>query len=181
MLLEPTEDIVFFPALLTLAPREERKVRVGLATSPGPSEKTYRIFVEELPPVEVEKLAAGVTMRTKMGIPIFVQPSVTTARAQLGKGSFAGDRVSFSLQNTGTVHFTPDAIRVRGLDGTGAVVADVRADAWYVLAGGRRDFEVALPAARCAEIRSLTVEVQVLTRALRESMQTPSGACGKQQ
>ena len=49
MQLEPTEDIVFFPTLLTLKPKETRRVRVGSATPQEVREKTYRIFVEELP------------------------------------------------------------------------------------------------------------------------------------
>ena len=46
MELEPTEDVVFFPTLLTLKPKETRRVRVGSATPQDVREKTYRIFVE---------------------------------------------------------------------------------------------------------------------------------------
>jgi fimbrial chaperone protein len=43
MQLEPTDDIVFFPTLLTLKPKETRRVRVGSATTQDVREKTYRM------------------------------------------------------------------------------------------------------------------------------------------
>ncbi len=113
MVLEPTEDVVFFPAMLTLGPAEERKIRVGLTVAPAATEKTYRIFVEELPPVDDGKSAPGVTMRTKMGIPIFVQPAKSVSQARLKDLSASADHVSFGLLNAGTVHFTPDGVRSR--------------------------------------------------------------------
>src|SRR6266513_6406857 len=75
MQLGPTEDIVFFPALLSLNPGEERKVRVAATVAATDVEKTYRIFFEELPPlVKPENAGAQVRILTKMGIPIFVSP-----------------------------------------------------------------------------------------------------------
>ena len=78
ILLEPTQDVVFFPALLTLKQGEERRIRVGSTVSPGAIEKTYRIFVEELP-------AAGVTRRGLRG-PRAHQDGHSDFRAA-GKGS----------------------------------------------------------------------------------------------
>src|SRR2546421_6591721 len=76
MQLTPTEDIVFFPALLSLNPGEERKVRVAATVAAKDVEKTYRIFFEELPPlVKPENAGAQVRILTKMGIPIFVSPA----------------------------------------------------------------------------------------------------------
>src|SRR5713226_9619743 len=78
--LAPTEDIVFFPALLTLKPGEERKVRVAATVAAKDVERTYRIFFEELPPLErPENSGAQVRILTKMGIPIFVIPAKRNA------------------------------------------------------------------------------------------------------
>ena len=62
--LQPTEDIVFYPALLTLAPKESRNVRVGTATRFEAVEKTYRIFVEELPSQEAHDGQSAVRVLT---------------------------------------------------------------------------------------------------------------------
>jgi fimbrial chaperone protein len=179
MQLAPTTDIVFFPAMLTLQAREERKVRIGATVPPGSVEKTYRIFVEELPALDKKDTPAGVTMLTKMGIPIFLQPAKPVGQAALGDLNARDGRLGFRLQNNGNVHFMPQSIQVRGLDGSGAVILDMKVDAWYVLAGTERIFDVAVPAARCRQIRSLAVEARVPGAVLKETLQTPSGACGK--
>jgi hypothetical protein len=114
-----------------------------------------------------------------MGIPIFLQPAAVTAQAQVKDVAVAGDRVSFRLMNTGARHFTPDGTRVRGLDAAGVTVMEQALEAWYILAGGRRDFEVAVPAVRCADIRSFVIETRVLGRELSETVQAPEGACAK--
>ena len=49
--------------------------------------------------------------------------------------------------------------------------------AWYVLSGGRRDFDVAVSSADCARAASVVVEVGLGSTALKESLQTPGGAC----
>lgn len=175
MVLEATQDIVFFPPLLTLGPSEERKVRVGRVTTPGAREKTYRIFVKELPPVDATA-AGGVRVLTTMGIPIFVRPEKEVASAELRDLQHNKGELRFALTNTGTVHFVPQEIRVRGL-AEGIQVFETTVTAWYVLASGRRDFSVALPAESCARVTSLEIHVQFASAALEERLQVPAGAC----
>lgn len=175
----PTDDVVCFPTLLTLQPREERKIRVGVTTSPGDVERTYRLFVEELPPLEGPETPGGVAMLTKLGIPVFLQPARAVARAELRNLAVKDGRFRFDLRNTGTVFFLPQSVRIRALDGSGVSVADLKADAWYVLAGGVRSFDIELPAAACGRLRSLEVEAQVASNTLKETLQTPAGACAK--
>jgi fimbrial chaperone protein len=175
----PTDDIVCFPTLLALQPREERKVRVGVTTTPGNVEKTYRLFVEELPPLDKAETAGAVSMLTKLGIPVFLQPAKAVARGELQNLALEDGRLRFDLRNAGTVFFLPQSVRVRGLDASGSQVADVTVDAWYVLAGGVRSFDIGLPTATCGRLRALEVNVQVASAALKETLQTPGGACAR--
>ena len=176
MQLEPTEDIVFFPALLTLAPGESRRVRVGNATEFDTREKSYRIFVEELPPLE--RQANGVRVLTKMGIPIFLKPAKELASANLNNLGQKSGKLFFTVHNEGTVHFVPKEIRVRGFAGSTTAV-DNRLEGWYILAGGRREFDMAFPETECARITSVMVDVQFGSESLQERLQTPNGVCSR--
>ena len=161
--LGPTKDIVFFPALLTLGPREERRIRIGSMAATGAAEKTYRIFVEELPPLErtAGSPPVGVRVLTKMGVPVFLRPTKEAASAALGSLALRDSTFSFTLSNTGTVHVMPSRIAVRALDAAERPIFARELSGWYILAGGRRDFEMAVPDVECARVRSLVVEVDL--------------------
>jgi fimbrial chaperone protein len=174
MELEPTEDIVFFPALLTVEPGETRRVRVGSTTTPEAREKTYRIFVEELPSLEPE--ASGVRVLTKMGIPIFVRPQKEQAVAELTGLEHRDGELRFTLANNGTVHFVPQTITVRGLAGSTEAFTQ-QLEGWYVLAGGRREFSLAIPEGECSRVTSLAVDIEVASERLQQTLQTPGGVC----
>jgi fimbrial chaperone protein len=178
MQLGPTDDIVFFPALFTLAPGEARKVRVGTTAAFGSVERSYRLFVEELPGEPGARAAGtGVQVLTRMGIPVFLQPESPRASASLGGLGIRDGAVSFRLQNTGTVHFVPDTVRLRAEDGGGAAVIDQAIRSWYVLAGGTREFQVTVEPPACGQVRLLRVEVQVGDAVMRERLETPRGTC----
>jgi fimbrial chaperone protein len=174
MQLEPTEDIVFFPTLLTLEAGDTRRVRVGRATPLAAQERTYRIFVEELPPLK--PTGEGVRVLTKMGIPIFLRPQREVATASLENLRMEAGRFHFSLTNNGTVHFVPQEVKVAGRT-DGAAAFELPLEGWYVLAGGRRDFEIAIDDAACAQVRSLVVSALVGANLVEERLQTPSGVC----
>jgi fimbrial chaperone protein len=177
MKLEPTQDVVLFPSLLTLKPSEERRVRVGHVTAPGAREKTYRVFVKELPPIDGAS-AGGVRVLTTMGIPVFVRPDKEVATASLEALRQRNGRLEFALSNTGTVHFVPQQIRVRGLAGASQLFEQA-VEGWYVLASGRRDFSVPLPADACRRLTALLVHVEFGSASLEERLHTPGGACGE--
>jgi fimbrial chaperone protein len=176
MKLQPTSDIVFFPTLLTLAPKESRNVRVGAATAFEAVEKSYRIFVEELPPQATQSGQSAVRVLTKMGVPIFLQPTRMQAQAGLRDLMVRDGMFTFNVRNTGNVHFVPEAVRVHGMNHAGEVVLDKQLDGWYILAGGVRSYEVKLPAPGCSALTALSVDVRIAGSALKERLETPS-AC----
>ena len=158
--LDPSEDIVFFPALLTLGPNEERKVRVASTVGADQVEKTYRIFFEELPDMEKPAATSGAQVKilTKMGIPIFVTPAKGYAQAAVENLTLKNGAMSFDVRNTGTVHFALQKVRVRGLAADGQAAFERELDGWYVLAGSPRTYQVDVPADACSKIAKVSVE-----------------------
>jgi fimbrial chaperone protein len=178
MELGSTEDVVVFPTLLTLQPGERRKVRVAVMAAPGDVERTYRVFLEELPPVASPgSQGVAVQMLTRVGIPVFLQPAKVTNRAVLGPATFEGGELKFRVDNVGTTHFVPDAIHVQGLSATGETVVDKSVDGWYILAGDQREYDLQLGSADCGRVRSVLLQVRVGDIALERRLNTPAGTC----
>jgi fimbrial chaperone protein len=177
--LAPTRDIVFYPPLLVLAPGEERIVRLGAATPAAAVEKTYRIFVEELPPRERAAGPPGqVRVLTRVGIPIFIEPTRAVPGGAIEGAVLREGRLAFELHNPGTVHLVAQHVRVVGYGAAGEPVVDGTLEGWYVLAGGRRRFELELPKDRCPRVRSVAIEVRTSHGALAERLPAPAAACG---
>jgi len=160
--LDPTEDIVFFPALLTLGPGEERKVRVASSVAAQQIEKTYRIFFEELPGLEKpgQNTGAQVKILTKMGIPIFVTPEKGHAQAEIENGALKDGTLSFDVRNSGNIHFGLQKVKVRGIATDGQVAFERELDGWYVLAGSPRTYQLEVPADACRRIKTVSIEAE---------------------
>jgi fimbrial chaperone protein len=177
MLLAPTQDIVFFPSLLTLSPGESRNLRVGASTAFSATEKTYRIFVEELPPLA---RATGepnvVRVLTRMGIPVFLNATQPLATPRIEGSSINHAHFSFTLQNRGTTHFLAQKVVLAALAADGATVVETALPAWYVLAGGFRLYELDLPPAACSAAR-LQMKVVTESTTLDSSFPIPTGTC----
>jgi fimbrial chaperone protein len=181
--LTPTRDVVFFPALLTLAPGEERKIRIGTSTPAGLVEKTYRIFVEELPPaVKAEDVAkkkgSEVKVLTRMGVPIFIEPASATAGARIEPKTLRSDKLAFEVKNTGNVHFQIRRAVVKGLGPAKESLFERTVPGWYVLAGGSRVFEVQTPKDVCGKTKSLAFKVETEQTTLESQLDTRTGICG---
>ena len=178
MELQPTTDIVFFPSLLVLEPGQSRAIRVGTTTPFSASERSYRIFVEELPPASSEgQQASAVRMYTRLGIPVFLQPERPEPRPALAGLALAEGALMFRLTNAGTKHFVPASVVVRGVAASGERAIETTLTGWYVLAGGARQFTVPFESPDCGRIRFLIVEAQVDEVMLKEELATPQGTC----
>ncbi|PYR27049.1 MAG: hypothetical protein DMF98_07060 [Acidobacteria bacterium] len=148
------------------------------ATPFGTTEKAYRVFVEELPPVvKPGEQPTGVRVLTKMGIPIFLSPPRPAAQAILEQVGLQDGKLSFRLRNSGTSHFVAEKIFVRGFGSGGDVVLDQQLNGWYVLAGRTHSYEIAVPDAECARMTTTAVEVQIGKSVLRERLQVPQASC----
>ena len=178
MLLSPTEDIVAFPPILTLAPGEERNLRIAATTPFGAVEKTYRVFVQELPP-ERPDAQPQVRVLSRIGLPVFLAAARPVARAEVDDLAVRGGKVSFRLRNTGTAHVRPSSVELMATGDGGAPLLQRSLDAWYVLAGGERRYEVELPAATCPRVREVSVTVDLGAEPLRARAAVGADACAR--
>jgi fimbrial chaperone protein len=180
MKLGKTEDIVFFPAVFSVKPGETHNVRVGAAVPFSAIEKTYRVFVEELPPAEkASEPKSTVRVLTRVGVPIFMEPDKALERLVLGPVRAQKSTVAAEVRNEGNVHERVNSFQAEGLDEAGKRVFEGQVQGWYVLAGGRKPYQVEVPRDACARVRKVVVTVKTQReRVLTGSAETPAGACG---
>jgi fimbrial chaperone protein len=160
MKLTPSEDLIFFPTLVTVAPLETQQIRIGVEGGAASTERTFRVFINELPSINEALTGHSIAVRLKVGVPVFVEPSRQVRALAIPSATLASGKIDFSLRNNGTVREMIDKIEVAGLDAGGKTVAGASADAWYVLAGGRRDFSLPFSKAACRSVSSINITAQ---------------------
>jgi len=141
-------------------------------------EKTYRIYVSEIPEPE-SKEKEGTTLRTLMrvGIPIFVAPVTGKVAGEIEKTDFKNGHLVFVTANTGNQHFIMRAVKVEGKDRSGKVVF-VRELAGRYLHGGRhKKFMVAVPKKECVKINHLDIEVSSDRLSMNERVDVTPRLC----
>src|SRR5262245_57152598 len=122
MKLTPSTALIVFPQLLTLAPGAQKQVRVGTDAKATGSELSFRIFFEELP-ASTAAASNGVTMRTKVGLPVFVRPAGSLAAAmQIHDLRAADGKISMDVKNEGQAHGVVDNVHIVAADASGKTV-----------------------------------------------------------
>jgi fimbrial chaperone protein len=176
MILGPTSDIAIYPPVLTLAPGENRNVRIGAITPFGPVEKTYRVFLQEMAPPETPEGAAVVRVLSRIGLPVFLAPARPVERTLLVDLAARGGKFTFRLVNEGTVHVRPTSVKLAALGAEGKVVFETELSAWYVLPGGERAYEAAIPSESCSAIQEFEVSAALPRDVIRARLAKPN-AC----
>jgi fimbrial chaperone protein len=183
--LTPTSDIIFFPAVLALSPGESRNIRLGTELQPTDVEQTYRILVNELPPAQTGHANTGMEVRvlSQISVPIFLEPEKPQIQADLSKITLQKSMLAFQLNNTGSVHVLP-VVAVTAFDSSGGVIYKLGPQhVWYALAAGSRRVTVPLPGKMCAQVRMLSISVELNSNmnslAVTKNLSTAAGACGQ--
>jgi fimbrial chaperone protein len=144
----PTDDVLAVPPLFTLPPGEEQIVRVGMLTGADPSvEKSYRMFITELAAPQEEKAqSAGVNMRLRLGVPVFIAPrALPNATLDHVDSKQMGNQLFMQMRNSGNTHVRISEVKFHA---PGASESKVEAAAIYVLAGQAAYIPVELPDSR---------------------------------
>lgn len=175
--LAPSQDLSVFPPVFQLAPGEERRIRVGTTVAPGPSERSWRLFVEALPvAVEAPVGKASVQIRTRFALPVYLAPAAPRPRATLTLGRDGG-KVTIVLRNTGNVHVRPPPFTVTLLGAAGDTVGELAVPGGFVLPGSARVEALPVSPDRCARVRRATAALQVGEEKVAADLALPAGVC----
>ena len=136
---EATDQLLVSPPLFALEPGGTQILRVGLRNPrAAEQEQTYRLYLTEVPgPVGAD--FQGLTMTLRLGIPIFVLPSVKVAPALEGNLTPAAEGVELAVDNRGLAHAR--LIEAQFLDDQGVLLGKT-ALSRDVLTGQQRKFHL---------------------------------------
>ncbi len=177
MVLVPTQDLVFFPSLIDLAPGEARRIRVAAPATVASIEATYRILLTALPD-GTAPVAGTVAVLTNFSVPVFVQPRAPSPQP-VAELRMDGGRFVLSVANSGNSYFVTRTISVVGRSRSGAVLFERELPGWYVLAHGERLYEVPLSADECAALADVTATITTDATSATTSIGSDVIRCGE--
>jgi fimbrial chaperone protein len=176
MQLSPTTDVVVYPTLFTIEAGSTRAIRIATSALPGAAEKTYRIFVEELPPRQLTTAPTTIAVRARIGVTIYVAPTKSTTSGAI-TGEITASALHFAIANSGSVHVKVASVRVVGTDRAGKIVLDRTQPSWYLLAGGTRRHEILIDRDSCRSIANVMIESATDRGTWRTNLAMPSDGC----
>jgi fimbrial chaperone protein len=154
-----TSDIIFFPKFMLFDKPEERILRAGIKMPSAATEKTYRLFIEEIPdPKRAEGPSIAIAIR--FGVPIFVKPLKEVAKGEISNITLSKGTVTIGVKNSGNIHFVINGVFVKGKNSKGEEVFSKKLDGWYLLNGVSRSYAAAIPREVCTDLTKLDIEVK---------------------
>ncbi len=140
--LEPTDELILSPPILTLAPRARQVVRLArLSKNPPAEQVTYRMIMREVVEARVKEGQQTVQVALAFSIPVFITPpkAKRLVECQAVRDSAGTGGISASCTNSGAAYAQPREFVLKA--GDGSVLAS-RDSGGYILPGARRAFEL---------------------------------------
>ena len=154
----PTKDIIFFPRIVTIHKDEEKIIRIGTTMPQGDQEKTYRLFIEEIPSPDPVK-SNVVKMVMKVGVPIFIAPVKTEEKGSIESVQLQAGTLHLKVKNRGNAHFIVNSIEVSGEDSAGKEIYQTEIGGWYLHSGKIKEYSVEIPEDLCDHIATVRVDL----------------------
>jgi fimbrial chaperone protein len=178
------KDIVFFPKIMTVEPNEQRAVRIGIKGPTSLKEKTYRLFVEEIPSQKKSseaktegKISAGLTIAFRYATPIFVKPVKPQESGVIDKVDMSKGVAKAIVKNEGNVHFKLLTVTFRGKAADGKELFSKEVAGWYVLQGMTRPYETTVPQEVCPNLSTIEVNAQAENTKFNGSLNVQKKMC----
>jgi fimbrial chaperone protein len=171
-----TNDIIFFPRIMTLQGGESRILRMGIRLPATLKEKTYRLFLEEIPNLKKTE-GTQVAIAVRFGVPIFVKPIEEKPRGEVEKIELSKGNLRIVIKNIGNVHFLIDKIYIRGKNASSQYVFSKELNGWYLLSEDSRLYTTSISQEDCMNIKQIDVEIKTDQLSLDKRFDVSKSMC----
>ena len=175
-LFEETDELYFYPRMMTLSAKSQKIIRTGVKQAGGSLERNYRLFIQEIPgPIKEDSL--GVSVAVRFGVPVFVQPGQPLARLDFENSRITNDGIQTRTRNAGNVNVAIEKIVFSGFDSLGSqqFVKEIRG--WYLLRGSTRLYAVSVPGISCDTIKKVTLSARTDKGVFERTLDSSEGLC----
>lgn len=153
---EETDDLIFFPRIATVGKGERRLLRTSYKIPATDRQKTYRLFIEEIPgPQKTPAQGAQIAVAVRFGVPIFLKPLKEEVRGEVESVKYADGKLNVRIKNSGNTHFFINNIQLRSQD---KVTEDQKG--WYLLNGAARTYIFTLTPQNCTAMGKFNIFVK---------------------
>ncbi|SFC14917.1 fimbrial chaperone protein [Polaromonas sp. OV174] len=155
-----TDALIFFPKIMSVEPGATGLIRVGAKAAAVPTEKTYRLFIEEMPGAtkKLESSGAQINVLIRFGAPVFIAPLKPQDSLDIESFGLTKGNVTIAAKNTGNRHQVVQGIELKGTDAGGNDVYALTLADRYLLTGSAKTYTTTIPANQCAKITQLSLE-----------------------
>jgi fimbrial chaperone protein len=107
-----TRDVLANPPIFEVPPGGDQIARFGLRTAPGPTEKSYRVFVQEVPSDRPRK-AGEIQTLLRISVPIFVPAPGAVGKLEWRLWPSGEKQATLAIRNLGGAHVELNRVELR--------------------------------------------------------------------
>ncbi|MBV8210796.1 MAG: molecular chaperone [Burkholderiaceae bacterium] len=148
-----SDDLIFFPRIFSIQKQEQQVIRLGWKAPPGATEKSYRLFLEELPQsAGGDAKPAQVLFLVRFGVPVFVRPDTENFAGAIAALQATENGISVSVRNSGNQNFQIQSLLIRSGHGYEKEIVG-----GYVLAVSTKVISTAISYEVCTKLNRIDV------------------------
>ena len=152
---DESDELIYFPKLMTVPPKERRLVRIGLKAPLGAEERSYRLFLDELAQPGRAGGGSGLSFSIRFALPVFLPPAKPAPQARIDSIVLDGGTLRVGVANGGNQHLRVVSVAARAGDAFARELSG-----WYLLPGASRIHAIDIPAEVCRGLRRLEITVK---------------------
>jgi len=152
--MEETKELIFFPKIFSVPAKGSQVIRVGYQKKVGNKEKSFRLFVRELPVDEPGQ--TGARFAVQISSPAFIYPkgSVQPTKPTIRGIEVSDGKLMARVSNEGARYYSMHKLEISGSK-SGKSVYNGEVAGWYVLAGVSKLFPLKIDRDACMKMDSM--------------------------